>query len=197
MLIRIITVITAVFAVFILLSLSSGTSSALDMTELAGFKVWTGDLDGMKKRRLIRILVPYSKTIYFTDWGRQFGTAVEFGQALDKWLNAGKKKEIERIRIAFVAKPRDQLIPALNQGLGDIIAANLTITPERQLIVDFTAPLLTGVKEVLVIGPSAPDLRTLQDLAGREIFVRSSSSYREHLQKANADFRKLLVSRRS
>ncbi|MCG2937604.1 hypothetical protein KZ300_27990, partial [Escherichia coli] len=41
------------------------------------------DLDGMKQRRLIRILVPYSKTIYFIDQGKQYGTAVEFGTALE------------------------------------------------------------------------------------------------------------------
>ncbi len=163
----------------------AGNSHALETNDLAGFKSWTGDLDGMKQRRLIRILVPYSKTIYFIDKGRQFGTAVELGQALEKWLNAGKKNEIERIRIAFVAKPRDQLLPALEQGLGDIAAGNLTITAERQKIVDFTAPLLTGVKEILVTGPAASEIKSLPDLAGKEIFVRSSSSYREHLVAAN------------
>lgn len=30
-------------------------------------KKWTGDLDGMIKRRYIRALVPYSKTLYFID----------------------------------------------------------------------------------------------------------------------------------
>lgn len=28
---------------------------------------WTGDLDGMKDRQIIRILVPYSKTLFFYD----------------------------------------------------------------------------------------------------------------------------------
>jgi len=151
-----------------------------------GFKAWTGDLDGMKQRRLIRILVPYSKTIYFLDHGRQLGTAVDLGQALEKWLNADKKAEIERIRIAFVAKPRNELLTALEQGLGDIAAGNLTITPERQKIVDFTAPLLTGVREVLVTGPSAPEIKTMKDLGGKEISVRPSSSYHEHLVAVNA-----------
>ena len=65
------------------------------------------DLDGMKQRRLVRILVPYSKTIYFVDQGRQYGTAVEFGTALETALNTGKKKEIDRIHVAFFPTARD------------------------------------------------------------------------------------------
>jgi len=34
---------------------------------------WTGDLDGMIKRRVIRILVPYSRTYYFVDRAVQRG----------------------------------------------------------------------------------------------------------------------------
>ncbi|MGO4843250.1 lytic transglycosylase F, partial [Rhizobiaceae sp. 2RAB30] len=63
------------------------------VTSLPGIREWTGDFDGMEKRRIIRMLVPYSKTIYFIDRGRQLGTAVEFGQALETWIDPGNKKE--------------------------------------------------------------------------------------------------------
>jgi ABC-type amino acid transport substrate-binding protein len=53
------------------------------------------------------------------------------GDEFDKWLNKGIKSELERIRIAFVPTPREQLLTALNDGRGDIVAANLTITPDR------------------------------------------------------------------
>ncbi|TIW86105.1 MAG: transporter substrate-binding domain-containing protein, partial [Mesorhizobium sp.] len=143
----------------------------------------------MEKRRLIRILVPYSKTIYFIDRGEQLGTAVEFGQALERQINKNKKKEIEKIRVAFVPVARDRLLPALIEGRGDIVAANLTITPSRQQIVDFTDPLASGVKEILVTGPAAPKIAAIDDLGGKEIRVRASSSYFEHLQKLNSDRR--------
>jgi len=76
----------------------------------------TGDLDAMTKIRLVRILVPYSKTIYFIDRGRQFGTAVEFGTALEAELDKGRKKAIEHIRVAFIPTGRDRLIPALRRA---------------------------------------------------------------------------------
>lgn len=147
------------------------------------------DLDGMKQRRLVRVLVPYSKTIYFIDQGKQYGTAVEFGTALETALNVGKKKEIDRIHVAFIPTGRDRLIPALNEGLGDIVMANLTVTPDRLEQVDFTIPIYDKASEVLVTGPSSEEVLHLDDLSGKEIAVRETSSYYEHLMKLNADFR--------
>ncbi|OCP15330.1 MULTISPECIES: lytic transglycosylase F [unclassified Ensifer] len=147
-----------------------------------------GDLDVMEKRRLIRIVVPFSKTIYFIDRGRQLGTAVEFGMALEKELNAGRKREIEKIRIAFVPVPRARLLTALEDGRGDIVMGNLTITEARLAKVDFTAPLFDEAKEVLVTGPSAPAIASVDDLSGQEVRVRKSSSYHEHLVALSAGF---------
>src|SRR5215469_6842863 len=146
-----------------------------------------GDFDMMKERRLIRILVPFSRTTYFLDKGAERGTAAEFGRQFEAWLNKKYKTKALKIRIAFIPTPRDKLLSDLNAGLGDIVAANLTITPERQQIVDFSAPGLRGVKEVIVTGPGAPALASIDDLAGREIHVRQSSSYWTHLAALNAE----------
>lgn len=146
---------------------------------------FTDDFDAMEKRRLVRILVPFSKTIYFIDKGTQYGTAVDFGTQFQKVLNAGIKKEIDKIRVAFVPMPRDELVTALKDGRGDIIMANMTITPARQAEVDFSAPLYTKAAEVLVTGPGAPEVKTLDDLGGKDIRLRASSSYYEHLVAIN------------
>ncbi len=68
--------------------------------------------------------------------------------------------------------------------------ANLTITPQRLKHIDFSNPLLTGVKELLVTGPAAPPVAGLDDLAGQEIHVRKSSSYYESLALLNEAFEK-------
>jgi membrane-bound lytic murein transglycosylase MltF len=179
------------FAVLVL-ALIAGQATAEKVssskTALPMRGAWTGDLDGMKDRRLIRILVPYSKTIFFIDKGEQLGVAVEAGEALGEWLNKGKKKEIDRIRIEFIPTPRDKLLSALNNGLGDIVAGNLTITPSRLREVDFTKAGMEDVREILVTGPAAPDLAKIENLAGKELYVRKSSSYHEHLVALNATF---------
>lgn len=167
-----------------LAGLSSGNSRAQEQTP--GYRAWTGDFDGMQQRRLIRILVPFSKTIYFIDRGEQLGTAVETGNALAEELNKDQKKEIDRIKVVYVPTSRDLLLPALVEGRGDIVAANLTITSSRKEVVDFTDPLATGVNEILVTGPSAQSIATLDDLGGKTVFARQSSSYFEHLGALNA-----------
>jgi hypothetical protein len=97
---------------------ATAESAPVAKTALPMLKAWTGDLDGMKSRRAVRILVPYSKTIYFIDKGEELGTAVELGEALSEWFNKGKTKEIDRIRFAFVPTPREKLLAALDDGLG-------------------------------------------------------------------------------
>ncbi|MEW9808504.1 transporter substrate-binding domain-containing protein [Mesorhizobium sp. ZMM04-5] len=157
--------------------------------EAPAFRAWTGDLDSMEERRLVRILVPYSKTIYFIDGGDQLGTAVELGRALETWLNKKFRKtaSVDRFNVAFVPVARGELIDALVDGRGDIVAADLTVTPSRRERIDFSDPLASGVSEVLVTGPASPPVSSLDDLGGRTIYVRSSSSFHEHLGELNAE----------
>lgn len=152
-------------------------------------KPWTGDLDGMIERRLIRVLTVYSKTFFFVDRGTQRGTAHDALKLFEETLNKKLKTKHLRVAVAFIPVSRDELLPALAEGRGDIAAANLTITPERAKLVDFTHPLGTGVKEVVVTGPASPPIASLDDLAGKDVFVRRSSSYFESLETLNARFK--------
>ncbi|MBI2256472.1 MAG: lytic transglycosylase F [Proteobacteria bacterium] len=151
---------------------------------------WTGDLDGMAQRRVIRVLVPYSKTFYFIDLGgTQRGISYELMRAFEEDLNKKMKTGNLRIDLHFIPTARDQLIPALLDGRGDVVAANLTITPERQKQVDFTTPLAEHIKELAVTGPGGPELKSVDDLAGRSVFVRKATSYFESLTALNAKFK--------
>jgi membrane-bound lytic murein transglycosylase MltF len=158
---------------------------AAAVRKLPHTRVWTGDLDGVLERRTLRILVPYSKTLFFVDKGKEMGAVAEFGRELENWINTKHKFGTLRFHVAFVPTSRDELFPTLLAGKGDAIAANLTITPERQAQVDFTSPWITGVKEIVVTGPAAPQLAKLDDLAGATVHVRKSSSYFGHITKMN------------
>jgi membrane-bound lytic murein transglycosylase MltF len=152
---------------------------------------WTGDYDGMVKRRSIRVLVVNSKTFYFVDKGTQRGLTYDRFKAFEEEINKKLKiKKNMRVHLTFIPVRRDRLIPYLVEGRGDIAAANLTITPERKKSVDFTDPVQTGVREIVITGPQSPQIGSLADLAGREIFVRKSSSYYESLVKLNEEFKK-------
>ncbi|HXW09691.1 MAG TPA: transporter substrate-binding domain-containing protein [Steroidobacteraceae bacterium] len=148
-------------------------------------KPFTGDLDEMVKRRLVRIGVPYSRTHYFVDQGVQRGVAYEYGKLMEDELNKRRKTGNMKVAFWFVTLPRDRLLPALVDGRVDMVIAALTVTPERQKLVDFTKPTRENVSEIVVTGPGAPPINSVDDLSGQEVFVRKSSSYYQSLLSLN------------
>jgi membrane-bound lytic murein transglycosylase MltF len=157
---------------------------------LIGNEPWIGDFDKMAAKRQIRVLVVYSKTFFFLDRGRQRGLSHDMVREFEKFINKKLKTRTLKVNVVFIPVKRDELIPLLDRGLGDIAVANLTITPERLKHVDFSDPLLTGVEELLVTGPATSQISGIDDLAGREIHVRRSSSYYDSLALLNERFKK-------
>ena len=169
---------------------SNQTQTSRGTAQAGMTKPYTGDFDVMAKRRLIRILTPYSKTHYFIDKGVPRGAiqdaAVQLETALNKQFKTGTAN---LIHVAVIPTSRDQLLDALQRGRGDIIAAGITMTPEREKIVDFTVATRSNIKEIIVTGPGAPALASVDDLAGKEIAVRNGSIQFESLQKLNEAFK--------
>jgi membrane-bound lytic murein transglycosylase MltF len=152
-------------------------------------KPWTGDYDAMVKRRVIRVLVPHSKTMYFVERGQPRGIAYEAFTAFAEQINKGKGNL--KVQIVFFPTTRDKLIPDLLAGLGDVAAAGITITPERDQQIDFTMPTTSKpISEIVVTGPQSPPLASIDDLAGKDVFVRKSSSYWTHLEAQSARLQK-------
>jgi membrane-bound lytic murein transglycosylase MltF len=158
--------------------------AATPAASLAG-ATWTGDFDGMAERRLVRMLVVYSKTFYFIDKGTQRGATYELGMLFEKALNAARKDRARPMRVVFIPTSRDQLLPALAAGRGDIAAGNLTITPERLALVDFSTPFADQVSEILVTAAGAAVPTSAEGLSGAEVHVRRSSSYHSSLVALN------------
>ena len=146
---------------------------------------WVGDLDGMEERRVIRILTVYSVGHYYIEDGQEKGFTKEMAHLFETFINKHRTSK-QKVYVAIIPVARDQLIPALLAGRGDLVMASLSITPEREELVDFSIPVSKPIREILVTGPSAPELGSIEDLAGRTLSVRHSSSYRESLEQLNA-----------
>lgn len=151
-------------------------------------QAWTGDLDGMEERRVIRVLTVYGLGRYFLDGPEEKGITYEMFKLFEEQVNKRLGKKHLRVHVVFMPVARDELIPGLLEGRGDIAAAGLTITPERQELIDFTNPSSRPLSEILVTGPAAPVIESIDDLSGKEIFVRASSSYRSSLNALNDRF---------
>lgn len=148
-------------------------------------KPWTGDLEGMIERRTIRVLVPYSRTLYFLDGATQRGVVHEIMHEFENVLNRRLGRDKLKVNVIFLPTTRDQLLSALIDGRGDIAAANITVTPAREELVDFTLPLGRNVKELVVGHSGAAAPASLSDLSGRVVLLNRHSSYFEHLEVVN------------
>jgi membrane-bound lytic murein transglycosylase MltF len=155
-------------------------------------KPWRGDFDAMLERRLIRIVAPFSRSLYFFDKGQERGISAEFVRDFERWLNRKYAKQLGRrpVTVALFPATRDRLLGEVADGLAEIAVGGLTVTEERQKLVDMIAP--GGgfpVRELLLTGPKSPAIATLDDLSGKTVHVRGTSSYHESLVALNGRFR--------
>jgi membrane-bound lytic murein transglycosylase MltF len=155
-------------------------------------KPWKGDFDRMLERRMIRVLVPYSRTLYYVDKGRERGITAELVRDFERHVNQKYAKQLGKrpLTVYLVPTTRDRLFPGLNEGLGDISVGNLTATEERLKVVDFVAPRdQKPMRELIVTGPKSPALATLDDLSGKTVHVRPATSYYESAVALNERFK--------
>ena len=156
----------------------------------AVLKPFTGDLDELVKRRAVRVGVTFNRTFYFIDRGVQRGIAYEYGQLMEERLNQHfKTGTANKISVIFFPLPREMLLPALVDGKVDLVAAQVPVTPELQKYVDFSDPTRMNVNQILVTGPGAPTIGSLEDLAGREVFARKLGGYYQSLLALNERFK--------
>lgn len=141
-----------------------------------------GDLDEIVARGYLRVLVAPSPTQFAITNGVMRGRAHDVGQALQAFLN--KQDGVGRIPVLLVSTPENALITDLLAGKGDI-AANLLLTFARDDQVAFAAPLLKGIRELVVTGSGEPALVSLEDIGGRTIHVRRSSDHYASLLRLN------------
>ncbi len=154
-------------------------------------KPWTGDFDQMVSRRMIRVLVPYSRSLYFNDKGHERGIAADNIRDFERYINKKYKTQKRPITVYIIPTTRDKLLSGVVDGLGDIAVGNLTVTEDRLKQVDFA--VRDGQRpntEIVVTGPKPPALASVDDLSGKTVHVRKASSYFESLSELNARFRK-------
>jgi membrane-bound lytic murein transglycosylase MltF len=145
---------------------------------------WAGDYDGLAERRFLRVLVPYSRTLYYLDGPEQKGIAYEALRELEPQLPLIGQSKV-RPKIVIIPTTRDRLLPALAEGYGDVAIGAFAITDLRREIVEFSAPTMRGIENVVVTGKGAPAVLAEADLAGAEIYVQRVSSYYEDLVALN------------
>ncbi|MGV3621955.1 MAG: transporter substrate-binding domain-containing protein, partial [Archangium sp.] len=138
-----------------------------------GVSVDQRDLPDIKKRGTLRVLTRNNAVSFFLYRGNRDGFDYELAKGYAN--SQGLMLEV------VVAPTYDAMIQMLEAGNADFIAASLTATPERATRIAFTRPYLK-VTELFVQKKGSPALTSLDQLRGRTVTVRPSSSYAEKLR---------------
>ncbi|NCC23856.1 MAG: transporter substrate-binding domain-containing protein [Deltaproteobacteria bacterium] len=180
---------TAFLALSLVLALISsseaGEPDVKPLTLMRSAEVHTEDLPVMKDRKAIRVLTSFSRTNFYIEQGQLSG--FEFGllKEYEKYLNKERSRKELPVVFEFIPLPQSLLLPALKAGYGDIAAAGLTVTEARMEEAAFTKSYLSGISEIVIGHAEAPPIHTLDELSGRDVMVRPSSSYFESLLTLN------------
>jgi len=144
-----------------------------------------GDYDKMVENRVIRVLIPHSKTFFFFDGIKPRGISYDLVKQFEQFINKKEKTKTLKINVVVIPTTRENLIPYVRDGKGDIAVGNLTITGDRLKEVDFSDPFAKNIDEIVVSTLDSSPLKTLFDLSGKKIHVRKSSSYYQSLLRLN------------
>ncbi len=169
------------FSLTVLFIAFTSNVAALSLTPLQKAPYF-GDLPSLEEKGIIRILVSADLGFYYVEDGKPKGILAELLYHFEKQL----RQRSSYLNLQIIPVHRDELLPSLERGYGDLIVANLTITPTRQERIDFSTPVLNKVQELIVTHKDSEPLSDITQLSGQEIWVRASSSYFESIQKINA-----------
>lgn len=126
------------------------------------------DLKGVKRRGLLRVLTRNNSTGYYISRGEQRGFEYEL---------AHKFAEAMGVRVTFmVPETRGELMSALLDGEGDLIAAGVTISRDRAEKVRFSKTYMRTQRVVLVRPGRRSPLRRLEDLSQVKIHLSFGST---------------------
>jgi peptidoglycan lytic transglycosylase F len=136
-----------------------------------------GDLVEIRERGVLRVLVPSLREESLPRAGAPDAQDRELAELFAERLG---------VKVEFIAvESRSEILELLEWGYGDLVTAQLTVTPSRAKRLRFTQPTAT-VDEWLVGPRGAPDLpRRIEDLDGREVHVRKSSAFAETLREVS------------
>lgn len=134
----------------------------------------TGDLPALQKRGKLRILVSRREDTPLP----RHGSPIYAEQA----LAAQFAQQMDLDPVLVYVNRFEELMPALQQGKGDLIAANLTITDARKQLIDFTVPIGHAHQQLILSGERTP-LKNLAAVKNLNIAVQADKTYQQTAQQ--------------
>ncbi len=82
-------------------------------------KPWTGDFDQMLERRVIRVLAPYSRTLYYVDKAHERGITAELVREFERYVNQRYAKQLGNrpLTVFLIPTSRERLLPGWRRDM--------------------------------------------------------------------------------
>ncbi len=177
----------------ILAALALFACTVFAQTPVVPAPIWKDDFHEMLERRLIRFAVPYSRTLYVNDGGRALGLSAQLAGDFERYLNRKYRKQLGKraLTVRLLTTPWNDLLPDVADGFADVAAGTLALTEGGSKLVDFVAPADAAPNiEVVLTRVDGPPIEAVEDLAGKTVHVRKSSTYQDSLQVLNERLRR-------
>jgi membrane-bound lytic murein transglycosylase MltF len=151
------------------------------------------DFDAMLERRAIKFYLPYSRSLYFIDKGRERGISADVIREFERWVNKKYAKQLGKrpMTVLAVVATRDKLLADLLEGHADVAVGNIKAVDELLSQIDFVGlEQNITTTEILVTGPSSPTIGSIDDLSGKTVHLREYSSQYLGLKALNERFKR-------
>lgn len=136
--------------------------------------VETGDLEALQQHGVLRVVVP--GTVIGEPSLPRVGSPMAWQRELAEGFARFLGLEMELVPVFHLG----DMLPLLEEGRADLIAANLTITESRLERVDFSLPI-DHVQEVVMVAANKDHISGLEDLAGKSIMADPATSFWDSL----------------
>ncbi len=135
-------------------------------------------LERIQESGTITVITRNNAHCYYTYRDQDMGFEYDLAKAFADFLGVELKVK--------VSESWDQLLPSLDKGDGEFVAASLTITPSRSESVDFSKGYLS-VQQKAIIHKKNKEIKSIDDLKGKSVHVRQGTSYEERLRTLKRD----------
>lgn len=130
-------------------------------------------LERIQKSGTITVLTRNNAHCYYTYREQEMGFEYDLAKAFAEFLGVELKVK--------VSESWDGLLPSLDNGGGDFVAASMTITPSRLKLADFSKGYLPG-QQMVITHKNNTGIKSIDDLEGRTIHLRGGTPYEERMR---------------
>ncbi|MFT5781345.1 MAG: membrane-bound lytic murein transglycosylase MltF [Pseudomonas sp.] len=140
------------------------------------------DLAQIRDSGVLRVLINQSRNSSAAVKGQAVGTEQQRLRAFEQYLNRNSNRPLT---FKLIPKAKDQLLPALLRGEGDLVVPGELLAPKQEQALSAGRALYSQVPVVLVSAKGAPRYLRLEQLSGKSLTLVQGSAVDEAVGEVN------------